>query len=608
VIKEIYLRWLLIVILSNLSLVIFAVAYTQPLSSIRSCGTILDYTLVLKSFPNPSKVNESITISGNLVTSAGVPLSQQRVLIQYSRNSVEWVTISEVTTDNVGDFSLEWLPFSKGLLYIRAIISAKIALTEHVVADYVISADGSGDSAGIQDAINALPADGGVIYTNDGIYDQSTQLRIVNRSNVVLVGSGYNTKIIKTSGLLLRIANVTNLLLRKLHFHHLTNDFYGSIRVDGFNEGLTIDTCWFTRDTGPLVKHSDLVWFNPNGTHRNLQIRNSCFEDAQVDSISLKEVIGGTIENNTFIDAATDTVFNEGSGITVEGCSNLLFRENTIKRTKTQNMVGINVFGSSNNITIAGNTVINTVFGINLDEVSNISVKNNKVTDPKASGIRVENTSNVQIEGNYVEQVEFYRNSTGIFTINNYEITISGNTVANLPSGISVLYARRATISFNSVDPKATFYVSGEHGVTVYVCSNAKINNNTIVRAFENGLAVVSSPKTIIFGNTIARNYRSGIILVNSNNSAITSNTLKNNGQNVESTFERNGVELVDSFTCTVSENRAYDDQPTKTQQYGLVEKGSSDYNTILRNMFRYNQLGAMKIIGTHTIAKDNDI
>jgi len=606
--KEIYLLWLPIIILSNLSLAIYALAYTQSLSSIRSYGTILDYALILKSFPNPSKVNESIKISGNLVTSAGVPLSQQKVLIQYSRNSVEWVTLSEVTTDHVGDFSLEWLPFPKGLLYIRAIISAKIALMEHVVADYVISSDGSGDSAGIQDAINALPADGGVIYINDGIYDQSTQLRIVNRSNVILVGNGYNTKIIKTSGLLLRIANVTNLLLRKLHFHHLTNDFYGSIRVDEFTEGLTIDTCWFTRDTGPLIKHSDLVWFNPNGTHRNLQIRNSCFEDAQVDSISLKKVIGGTIENNTFVDAATDTVFNEGSGITVEGCSNLLFRENTIKRTKTQNMVGINVFGSSNNITIAGNTVINTVFGINLNQVSNISVKNNKITDPNTSGIRVENTSNAQIEGNYVEQVEFYRNNTGIFTIDNHEITISGNTVANFPSGISVLYARRATISYNSVDLKATFYISGEHGVTVYVCSNAKINNNTIVRAFENGLAVVSSPKTIIFGNTIARNQRSGIILVNSNNSAITSNTLKNNGQNVESTFERNGVELVDSFTCTVNENRAYDDQPIKTQQYGLVEKGSSDYNIILRNMFRYNQLGAMKIIGPHTIAKDNNI
>jgi len=63
-----------------------------------------------------------------------------------------------------------------------------------VVATNVVAADGSGDFVSIQDAIDALPAGGGVVYVKEGTYTISAAIEIY-KSNVALFGAGAATLI-----------------------------------------------------------------------------------------------------------------------------------------------------------------------------------------------------------------------------------------------------------------------------------------------------------------------------------------------------------------------------------------------------------------------------
>lgn len=571
-----------------------------------SGGSILDIQLTAKTSPNPSKVNQSITIFGDLANALGDPLPQQMVLIEYSNNLLSWESLSKVVTDEAGRFSSGWKPSQNGQLSIRVNACGKITVIKHLIVDYIIAQDDSGDFEDLTIGITALPKTGGTIYIKNGTYILGQHIQILGKSNVILVGSGYNTKIMKSSGLIFRIENVSNLIIKNLHFHHLANDNYEAISVKGFNDGIVIDTCWFTRDLGPPGKYIDLIFFDPTGATRNLQIKNSYFKNAQIDAMAIKKVQGGTIENNTILDAATNHPSGLGSGMTIEASFNITIVGNYIKRTGNQSMGGVNIFGGSKNICVQRNTVENVEWGVNICRASNISVCNNWIIDPFSSGVRVEEALNVSIKDNHIEQHEFDRNVPGIFAVRNYNTTILANIIRNLGSGIRVLHNERTTIGFNTIELGAQTFVLQRYGVQVYNSSNSKVNNNTILKVFDVGLSVSFSQNTIISGNIVAENQRSGVRLINSNNSIILENMLSNNGKDLLITFGRNGIDIVDSFNCTIKWNSAFDDKQPKTQLYGLVESGNSDYNSVVDNDFRWNALAAMKIVGPHTIAYGN--
>jgi len=576
-------------------------------TSIPTRGRILtSANLTLNSSPNPSKVGQNVTLSGILKDNSDQPLPQTRIFFYYSYNSQKWTYISTASTDNAGSFSTQWKPALNGRIYIRANATVGFAVREHVVANFIVAADGSGDFSNIQSAIDALPTSGGTAYVKGGTYMLDKLLTIINRSKVWLIGEGYNTKLTRSSGLTLRIENVTNLNIRKLHFHHLTNDHYEAISVRGINDGITIDSNWFTRDQGPLQKYVDLVFFNPNGTTKNLQIKNNFFQYAQIDAMAIKKVIGGTIENNTILDTATNSVNSLGSGMTIEQSFNIAIFGNYIKRTENQSMGGINIFGNSKEIRVERNTITNVEWGVNLDHVSNILVKGNIITDSFSSGVRVEDALNVTISENYIGEIQFDRDPPGIYVINNLNITVLGNTIRNMGSGIMLHNNKWTKIGFNTIDLAAKVFRLQKYGVHLYNSTSTQLYNNTILRAYDVGLAVSMSRDTTITGNFISENQRSSLRLSSSDYSIILQNTLKNNGKDLSVTTERDGIDIISSYYCIFKQNKVFDDQQTKTQLVGLVESGSSDYNQVIENDFRWNALSAMKIVGPHTILSGN--
>jgi len=69
-------------------------------------------------------------------------------------------------------------------------------------ATIVVALDGTGDTDSIQDGINLLPSNGGVIYIKEGTYILTEQV-LINKTNVKIQGAGFST-VIKNYGFLIK--------------------------------------------------------------------------------------------------------------------------------------------------------------------------------------------------------------------------------------------------------------------------------------------------------------------------------------------------------------------------------------------------------------------
>jgi parallel beta-helix repeat protein len=573
---------------------------------ITSIGTITDLTVRLDSSPNPSHSNEPVTVYGNLTTKLISP-SHQQVLIQYSTDSLNWLDLQEVMTNDLGSFSLETIPLYKGVIYFRATFQLGRAIIEHEVGDIIVASDGSGDYSDVCNAIESISPNGGVVCLKKGDYMMSRLVNLSNVSNLSLIGTGYETRIIKTEGITLKIANASRLFIENLHFHHLKNDACTSIRVEGLNKDIFIRRDWFTREDGPPGSDTDTIYFDPTSLTDNLHIESCSFEKAQVDAIALKGVINSTIQNNTIVDAATE-YDQTASGITVEKCSNLTINKNVLARRGLQDMAGISVFGNSQTIYISENEMTNMdSLGINLYNSTGIYVAVNHVINTHNIALRAEDVLATSIQRNNFETTQKTGlTATAIFVTSSENTTIDGNLIRETETGIVVVDSKTIVIENCNIYCASQQTIVEKNGILVNNCSKVKVTNNTVMNASYFGLEVSMSPGIVIDMNILQDNRLSGIKIWESNYSTVSRNTAKNNGQSNEALYDTYGIDLSDSFSCTIDGNKAFDDQLTKTQRYGFVEKGRSDYNTVTNNDFRYNAVESMRIIGIHTVAYDN--
>ena len=573
-------------------------------TTISSTGLVGNVYLKLWATPSPSRFNQSIRIFGNLTATAGISVSQQDIVIQCSGDSSKWTNISSTTTNGTGGFSLNLVPPLKGDIYLRALACGRQTSLRHLVADCIVAADNSGDFVDVSEAVNAMPNNGSTIYVKDGKYSLARLINLTAKSNFALIGNGYNTILEKSSGVALRIAEAVNLTLKQLHFHYLTNDAYTAIRVEGENSNIVITDNWFTRDAGSSNIENDLIYLDETSLTENLVIRNCRFEKAQVDAIALKRVVNGVVENNTVIDASTDYV--KAAGITIDRCLNVTIRKNYFIRTGNQEMIGVSVFGNSSSVNIIDNDILNMgKLGLSIFQGVDISVENNRIVNACSIGVRAENTSRLSISYNCFE-ANGSSNTTGIFVTNCDDVTVEANNVSRTENCLVVLCSSALRVSGNNMDSQIMAFASDEPAVLIHGCTSAKITNNSVAASCYFGIAVALSPKATVEKNIVFQSMLSGIWLWCSNDSAIRQNVAKNNGQYQSTTIDRYGITVADSSNCTINDNKAFDDQPSKTQLYGLIEKGTSDYNVINGNDFRNNKLGALKTSGDHTTVTNN--
>lgn len=229
--------------------------------------------------------------------------------------------------------------------------------------------------------------------------------------------------------------------------------------------------------------------------------------------------------------------------------------------------------------------------GIEVQGATRAVVANNVVKSAGKNGIYVyantaSNSSNtcndVTITGNVVDGSSAITSGyTGIRVDDRAtDVTVAGNVVTGggtNANGIVVSSSTSYACVGVSVVGNTVRAVTGR-GILVASATSVAVTGNNVATASLSGIEVSNGTTTTgavsVTGNTITGCSRSGILVLDVQNWTVANNVCRNNGQDQAQTNYYNGITIfqstqtVDKGVCTG--NRCYDDQGTKTQQYGI--------------------------------------
>lgn len=251
------------------------------------------------------------------------------------------------------------------------------SFASRVVATQVVALDGTGDYYTIQEAIDALPATGGVVYVKEGIYDITTSgTIIITNSNVAVIGAGKSTKIITTAdNAMINISNVSGILIDKLYLYGV------GYSAEGENRGITFTNVTKSRITNCWIEHCANYGIQFGGTSEG-NIIDGCFITGnRTHGIDLS----GSDNNIINRCVLSDTI---GDGIAI--------RYGTDGNSITHNYISGNtekglLIASDRNI-ISENLISSNDYGVVLHGADNNSISNNIMKDNTEYDIWLDNT------------------------------------------------------------------------------------------------------------------------------------------------------------------------------------------------------------------------
>jgi len=128
------------------------------------------------------------------------------------------------------------------------------------------------------------------------------------------------------------------------------------------------------------------------------------------------------------------------------------------------------------------------------------------------------------------------------------------------------------------------------------------VEENIVLRC-KYGISI--GQEAIVIGNRVEENEAAGIVALSY--SIVKGNIVKNNGQDdTVNAIYRVGIRLPNSVHCIVKGNLVFDDQTTKTQQYGIWEGGTADYNQIKNNDVFGNDVSQIVKVGANSVVTGN--
>lgn len=366
-----------------------------------------------------------------------------------------------ITRAQEGTTAQEW----PGSTRLELLITAKLLNDFQTRTEIVVATDGSGDyncdgtddQTELNEAINNLPAGGGIVRVKKGTY-LLTGVVEISKNNVIFEGEG--------PGTIIRAANNSNL-----------SDVFriGNGGVTGYSNicvrDLMIDGNGANQSAGnasPLV-----IWGAAGAKHTRLCIENCYLTGSRLDCMKLIAVEDGVIKNN-FIYSNTGT----GIGLFSSSQYNTIFG----------NVLASNTYGLYDNAcnynTISGNVVRNNTYGIYVASGWRENISGNTFFTSTNYGVYLVGAQRVTVTGN-----NFYGDSWSIVVGNSSSITkynvITGNVIA-YPSTIGIaLYYGSGTTIHNVVSGNHIFG-PGQHGIYVYASSFNTIVGNAIDGASRN--------------------------------------------------------------------------------------------------------------------------
>jgi len=344
--------------------------------------------------------------------------------------------------------------------------------TDKTVATVIVAADGSGDYTDIQQAINALPNFGGLVFIKNGTYNISNSI-VINKSNVTLQGAGFSTVIRLNNNVnddVIKVGDGSNsyskIVLRdfKVDGNKDNNSYAVNIYVQKNCSDITITGVWSYNSSGPGI----LI---DTGAH-HCKIFGCIIEKTASSGISCFSANHLTVQGCKFL----NTALNFGSGIQIDSAIEFLIIGNRLLWTqRVLNSNGIMTFGYMTNAKkgiIANNIIEGCDNGLNLSTNIGINERiiasSNYIKDVYNIGISVA-SRNSNIVGNIIQGAD----GDGIRILDN-GVVVSSNQISNVGKNGIVCYSSDVIIQANFLE-KIQLY-----GIFLGSTENVLVSGNRI--------------------------------------------------------------------------------------------------------------------------------
>jgi hypothetical protein len=448
----------------------------------------------------------------------------------------------------------------------------------------------------MNDAITNTP-DGGILYFPTGIYRYTPPLNIPKSIRMVGIGK----VIFKPT--VLNIAVQTSV-------DDLDGIRVDNIVLDGSIIVLPGDVCFkFNKATNLKINDCKVI-----NTPRTAMVLQKCSDF---------EIKGCKFDNIGTAHQVVNTV-NQGTAIHVQNCNQGSVHHNYFHEIWQLAVFAQSTDGYCEKISVHHNNVdtchdngirfqpdIQVGSGlVEWDKVRNCDASFNKIINVTIDSIRLNGIYNSAI-GNEIKA----SGSMGVRSSGGYGHIVAKNKIDSCSLGIQ-FYVQDNDLHEIDVEgnviTNSTSATSG--GIQVVRMDAAKkiysltFRGNTSNSNAGLGMEINNAYDVTLIGNKSKLNGKDGIALLNCNSVSLTANESINNAQ---TTAGKVGIWLYAVADANLSTNRAYDNQATKTQAYGLKLENATTANVYaMNNNFKGNLTGAINIgaetqVGTHVI-KDN--
>jgi parallel beta-helix repeat protein len=403
------------------------------------------------------------------------------------------------------------------LLILLFSFQSLFGLQRYAQTDNTVSA---GDYTTIQEAVNALPPEGGTVFIPAGIY-KITEPVIVTKSDVSLIGEGTGTLLLNAS-----------------------EDGKNTIELIGTEE----EPIWRVKVSDMHLKGNEKCG---NAIYAN-HVNEISLSDMWIDYHGKSGIyLDYCYENPRVYD--NNIAYNKEMGVLLDGCHDIVVSANQMEEN------GIGIYGKGlYNATVTGNNIddhiknciyfVNTLGSIITANMLENCLGKSVILDEKCNGIvltgntfrmpgvlYVFKTKGVVITGNAFDSSE----STALEVEESELITVSGNIFSGSGEGVNRIY-----------------------GMVMINVNDVSVSGNTIVKPLEGGIYILGDKNGYvnITGNTVKspsynnQGIYSGIIIQNTSHSIISNNIVidDNEAKNMKSAIEENG----DSDYNIITNNR----------------------------------------------------
>lgn len=448
----------------------------------------------------------------------------------------------------------------------------------------------------IQDAIDDLPVEGGVVQLSGKVY--SVTSIITMPPNVTLQGVGFST-VLRAGG------SVTAIVQNQAQASGVSCDnlVVKNIKFDS-NEIATYCLNFSKRtapDVPPYTKRvlvEGCYFYNPSIAQKgavNVSGDQSIFTNNFIENIWIINFTEGNykIFTGNYVKDTYDSCVSAGTGAENDWHHWVIANNVLEKPSGSYSGYCIDAFGGFTDMVIANNVC----FGGNLDNI----IVNASGAGPAYPGPRVSVVNNICYNAG--------RYGINLNSANQEYFIISGNHVHSATQHSIWVAANKVIVSNNYIESGGSGYSS----IIVYGAVNASYSKISIVNNHcEDLINVYNLRESKIVGNYIEGAYFSGMHLRGIENSVIANNIIKNSGQGASATYD-DGMMLFDgtylvagSVDNLIIGNRCFDDQGVKTQSYGVKTFQNADRNIIVGNNVRDNKDGGMSLVGSNNIVRDN--